>query len=362
MNVQHRSVALGAAVLVAASMVGCGTSLPPEFPLSEAPVIAAVQVSSLTIPAEARRQVAEMLKAHFGTPAAPVLVPASAAERAGVDTSRLVEGGELYRRHCMHCHGLAGDGKGPTAPFLFPKPRDYRGGIFKFTSTARSGPAKPTRDDLRQTLEWGIVGTAMPAFNLLDSEQLEAIVDYVIFLSMRGEVELLLLQAYSDDGELDADRAEVELDYVAGMWGDAASKVIVPDVPEPEFTLASVERGKQLYQSAQAQCSACHGMTGKGDGPSAEVNPETGQPLLDDWGEKVPPANLTLGFYRGGRRPIDLYRRIYAGIEGTPMPELYRAFTDPVDLWHVVHFVQALPYLNLSEPPTAGADEQAAGH
>ena len=32
------------------------------------------------------------------------------------------------------------------------------------------------------------------------------------------------------------------------------------------------------------------------------------------------PRNLRLGIYRGGRRPLDLYRRAFSGINGTPMP------------------------------------------
>ena len=41
----------------------------------------------------------------------------------------------IYRKNCLHCHGVSGAGDGPTAPFLYPIPRDYRKGIFKFTST-----------------------------------------------------------------------------------------------------------------------------------------------------------------------------------------------------------------------------------
>src|SRR5262249_25106475 len=32
----------------------------------------------------------------------------------------------VYRRNCLHCHGVSGAGDGPTAPFLYPTPRDYR--------------------------------------------------------------------------------------------------------------------------------------------------------------------------------------------------------------------------------------------
>ena len=46
----------------------------------------------------------------------------------------------LYRRNCLHCHGVSGAGDGPTAPFLYPTPRDYRKGIFKFTSTPSGKP------------------------------------------------------------------------------------------------------------------------------------------------------------------------------------------------------------------------------
>ena len=62
----------------------------------------------------------------------------------------------LYREHCAHCHGVNGDGAGPTAAFLNPYPRDYRRGKFKFKSTPVG--SKPTHDDLRKTSS-----TAFPA-------------------------------------------------------------------------------------------------------------------------------------------------------------------------------------------------------
>ena len=71
----------------------------------------------------------------------------------------------VYRRNCLHCHGVSGAGDGPTAPFLYPIPRDYRKGIFKFTSTP-SG-FRPHRDDLRRTITYGLHGTSMPAFEAL---------------------------------------------------------------------------------------------------------------------------------------------------------------------------------------------------
>ena len=54
----------------------------------------------------------------------------------------------LFRRHCVTCHGISGDGAGPSAAVLVPYPRDYRDGLFKYTSTA--GGAKPVRADLER--------------------------------------------------------------------------------------------------------------------------------------------------------------------------------------------------------------------
>ena len=55
----------------------------------------------------------------------------------------------LYRRNCVHCHGVSGAGDGPTSPFLYPAPRLSQG-IFKFTSTPSGLPPasrRPPPDD-----------------------------------------------------------------------------------------------------------------------------------------------------------------------------------------------------------------------
>ena len=69
----------------------------------------------------------------------------------------LEEGRVLYAEHCQHCHGVSGDGAGPTAKYLNPLPRDYRLGKFKFTSTNTSDRA--AREDLKTTIWEGVPGT-----------------------------------------------------------------------------------------------------------------------------------------------------------------------------------------------------------
>ena len=91
---------------------------------------------------------------------------------------------------------------------------------------------------------------------------------------------------------------------------------------------------------------------GRGDGVSIWKPGKEGVELADDeWGHPIQPRDLTRGVFRFGRRPIDLYRRIYAGINGTPMPEhigmtitedgKQRPMTES-DIWDLVFFVRSL--------------------
>ena len=49
-------------------------------------------------------------------------------------------GKAVYERKCIGCHGEKGDGKGPAAELLLPKPRDFTKGLYKIRSTANKTP------------------------------------------------------------------------------------------------------------------------------------------------------------------------------------------------------------------------------
>jgi mono/diheme cytochrome c family protein len=282
----------------------------------------------------------------------------------------------IYRRNCLHCHGVSGAGDGPTAPFLYPFPRDYRRGIFKFTSTPSM--ARPHRDDLRRTIEHGLHGTSMPAFEpLLSESEIEQVIDYVMFLSMRGEIEQSLIEeaAISDEKDPAALSAEVVkqvADGVFSKWKLAQTQVVNPPIPRVPSTRESILRGRELFLAHTPQkleCAGCHGQLALGDGPSFvpqdvfnEVvfggNPSERQARIDrlddktktlwnqkpdDWGNPIRPANLNRGVYKGGRRPIDIYWRIAKGINGAQMPAHYPTINE-TQVWDLVNFVLALPY------------------
>ena len=312
----------------------------------------------------------------------------------------------LYREHCLHCHGVSGAGDGPTAPFLYPRPRDYRKGLFKFTSTATG--AKPTRSDLEKTIRYGLHGTSMPAFDaMMSNREFDQVIDYVIFLSLRGETELALIDEAitADDKDPNALSDEVAgeiVKAVANKWKIAATQVMNPPIPKPESTPESVQRGRALFLGLnktgnKVDCTSCHGPQAVGNGPSFldqeifntvvfggdpstrperleseadrvarqkfgiashgsahEPTAEELKPLvaqvktkweesLDDWGEPLRPANLNRGLYKGGRRPIDLYWRVAKGINGAKMPAHYPTL-EPERVWDLVNFVLALPY------------------
>lgn len=340
-------------------------------------------------------------------------------------TVRQIGGYGLYRMHCLHCHGVSGDGAGPTAEYLYPRPRDYRKGLFKFTST---GLNKPTRADLERTIRYGVAGTSMPAFDaMMNDAEIHQVIEYVMFLSMRGETESYLIEIAKTIEEKDADTElsdEACLEaarMMAKRWSDAPSLVMNPPIPREPATDESILRGRDLFlainkSDIKVECAGCHGTKAAGDGlsfverpifdkvvfwgktldeaieerhgeleflqgggeeegakkpASAEVFPdlktystrvkEAWKNSLDEWGNPLRPANLNLGRYKGGRRPLDLYWRIANGVNGAKMPG--HSKIPPERIWDIVNFILELPYrpelLEKAPKPPAQAPAQA---
>lgn len=259
-------------------------------------------------------------------------------ERKVIEVSRLAAGRKTYNAECAGCHGgdlapdvVPGDGAGPAARYMDPRPRNFRKGFYKFTAT--DSGQRPLRKDLYRTISYGLTGASMPHFKLLTEERRHDVVEYVRYLSLRGEFEELLLSFTVDDGEL-ADPEEVA-ELVNEWWDEKKLAAVFPSSAEPEMTPETIANGKRLYMDPEgAGCAGCHGETGIGDGPSAEE-------FLDSWGYPIKPRDFTDGVYRAGDTNTDLWVTIATGINGTPMGSFSSSLTSE-EIWHIVHFVRSL--------------------
>ena len=349
-----RTLSFVSVVIVSVASLGCSRVPDVAYTLR-------TDVEKSDLPAKHKAQIADYLTMFHGTPTNPrMALPDRAAEpvtaageeggavaiaridKPGYDRLRLQLGHDVYTKQCAGCHGTTGDGKGPAGAFLNPPPRDYRNGVFKFTSTPRG--SKPRREDLRRILKYGAKGTSMPAFRFLADDEAEAVLDYVQVLSARGQLEIDLIREATDElDEGDDFDPETVADYVQAIsdsWDRADSELVRPVTVDPPRTPETIQQGAVAF--AEFSCVKCHGPNARGS-KSADV----GQ---DIWGRTAYPANLAMGMLHGGRRPIDIYRRIYSGINGTPMPSSKDPNTAIGEtpeqrsdrIWHLVHFITAV--------------------
>jgi mono/diheme cytochrome c family protein len=321
-----------------------------------------------------REKLGASLNDLFGTPRFPKVTTIDKMTRKTLklDKDTLEEGSRLYRLHCVHCHGLSGDGRGPTAPWVNPHPRDYRKGIFKFTSSKQPlGVRKPLRSDLLRTLREGIEGTSMPSFRELPTKELDALASYVIHLSLRGQVEFEIMNEkllnHQKVGNFKT-FLRGKLKEIATSWVEANNNKITPGV-KADYPVLFESKGDTLRQVDVAQykkdsskldrmmrasvhgglktfkslCITCHFDYGR-----------QSQIVYDAWATLVRPTNLTTGVYRGGRRPIDLYYRIHSGINGSNMAKLEGSqesdgLAYEKKIWDLINFLRVLPYPKMRE-------------
>jgi mono/diheme cytochrome c family protein len=138
---------------------------------------------------------------------APVLHPASDPDDLQEEVSR---GATLFAANCASCHGVAGRGDGEASVSLLPKPANLTAARFS--------------DERLSSVLWnGVVGSAMPPWRQLATEDLRALVAYVHSLQLSN---------------------------------------VAPSTQEA----TNLNEGKSLFA---ANCASCHGDTGAGNGPAA---------------------------------------------------------------------------------------------
>ena len=210
-------------------------------------------------------------------------------------------GKEIYTSQCSGCHGINGDGRGTLALNWLPRPRDFTYGSFRYRSTPTGG--LPTDEDLFQTVNKGLPGGGMPAFEAILSEQdRRDTVAYIKQFSPRF------------------------------TKGSTAKPTVVPDLPE--VTPERIARGVSLY--ADSGCASCHGAEGRGDGRS-------GQDLKTSEGDPIAPRDLTHKWsFRGGHTPQDIYKRIANGMDGSSMAAYGEEVLERDQIWDIVFYILSL--------------------
>ena len=157
-----------------------------------------------------------------------------------------------YRRYCVGCHGVLGDGEGENAQWIDPKPRNFTLGIFKCRSTTTG--TLPLDSDLYNTLGRGLDSSNMPSWNPLSSQERADLVAYVKHFSARFRHG----KARNTDSEFR---------------------------PGPRSPPTESKQGQAVFQ--KVECWKCHGPTGRGDGPSAAT-------LTDDQNRPIQAITFTM--------------------------------------------------------------------
>jgi len=237
-------------------------------------------------------------------------------------SAEMIEAGKrVYFTKCVWCHGVDGAGDGPGADRLWPRPRNFNQGTFKFRHTASGelplfDAKKPVagQNDLFDTVTHGLPGSAMPPWEgILTEEQRLQVLAFVT-------TQLVKDRKFTDK--------ETETQTVLNM--DEIAKTKINSSPE------SIEKGKQLF--VDKKCFECHGVEGRGDGNAFN--------LKDDWGFAIQPADQRKCWnFRGSRQdpynPMNIFRTFSTGVNGTPMPS-FADSTTIEERWHLANFVQSL--------------------
>ena len=237
--------------------------------------------------------------------AIPLAALAVVAAGAPVSAQEAAPGRDVYERWCAGCHGAEGQGDGPAAGSMLPRPRDFTTAQYQVRSTP-SG-ALPTDADILHVIDEGMPGTAMPGWkDRLSQEQRDDLIDVLKGFSTFFETEELA----------------TPLDVGSAPGGSEEA----------------VAAGREIYE--RIECWKCHGRAGRGDGTSAPT-------LEDEDGLPIRAADLTEGWHFNGGSSVEaIYTRFRTGMNGTPMP----SFSDLIEaevvtedeLWQVAHFVKSL--------------------
>jgi DMSO reductase family type II enzyme heme b subunit len=217
----------------------------------------------------------------------------------------------LFQENCAVCHGTQGRGDGIAAYLLNPKPRDFEMGLYRLVSTDNG---RASESDIARTITQGMPGTSMPPWPNLSKTETRGLAQYLLKFRKRALTDRALARG----------KDPVAAEAWALKRSRPGTEIEIPAAPPP----ASPDELKSSFIELCASCHADDG-TGKND-PSWRT--ETGFPIVS--------RNFRRGVFKGGRDDESLYRRIAAGMPGTPMPGY--ALVPPEQIWNMVRYIQSL--------------------
>lgn len=243
-----------------------------------------------------------------------------------VSASTLNQGKDTYQEYCLQCHGVKGEGNGPSSKGMYPPPRNLTLGIYKFANVV-SGEL-PHDEDFYRTINHGLNGTPMLPWDL-HGERLEGVVQYI---------KTFAPQVWEGADKTLGTKFEVPKD----PFGDTYKHI-------------AVEKGKKVFHITAA-CTQCHRGYESKDNISkynVEINKVALKPeefaadlyqlkLQDgEFNYKVVPPDFTFHDLRSINDVESIVVRLMYGVAGSGMPGWKDVVTDE-ELWALAYYVDYL--------------------
>jgi mono/diheme cytochrome c family protein len=242
----------------------------------------------------------------------------AAPVEAATEKGDLKVGEAVYKEICFACHGLAGDGKGPSAPNFKPRPQVFANPKYM----SRTNPQY-----MFWVVKYGklkVLQKEIPGFSLGEPRN---VVD---------------MPAFGDVLEEDQIRRLIQMEHL-----------LVEGKPIPEDI-------REIYDGA---CATCHGPSGQGNGERA-----VSEPVVDGFVSEIqpPPADYTNGklmqrFSDDFRFALITQGRLAATTEAgyTTMPPFGEELSDH-EIWSVIRYIRET-FVN-RKAPTAEGSPRAVRH
>lgn len=250
-----------------------------------------------------------------------------------IDTNTLNLGRQVYIEYCMACHGMNGEGNGPSSKGSNPPPRNFTQGLYKF-GLSKDG-ALPSDEDFARIIKKGLHGTGMFAWDV-SSKQIYAVTQYI---------KTFAPQVW-EKGDASSVGKKVELQN--DPWG----------LPRIE---SAVARGKDVYHGVTS-CQSCH-MAYVPSKEFSDINKKiNGSAVTDidptmydlknqeseyylynhkDKFAKYLPPDFTWHEIRSAQTVEEIAYRLCAGVTGTGMPAWCGTVPDD-DVWALSYYVRSL--------------------